>query len=114
MPALDKASQQSRGEAHEAPPGAEELLATSGCWKGQSHFSCTVWPLGGCECPVGGPRTVCIWATLTGVSRLFLERTAERRHEVRRRRGHSGEAHDQNELGVESGMGEVKIHWIYV
>lgn len=43
-----------------------------------------------------------------------MEQIVERRHEVRRRRGYSGEAHDQNELGVELGMSKVKIHWIYV
>lgn len=114
---LDKAIQRSsvaKGEAHEAPSGVEELLATSGCWKGQSHFSSTVWPLGGCACPVGGPRTGCIWATLTGVSGLFLEQTVERRHGVGRRGGHSGEVHDQNELGVELGTSKFKIHWICV
>lgn len=89
-------------------------LERRSCWKGPSHFSLTVWPLGGCGCPVGGPRTVCIWATLPGISGLFLEQIVERRHEVRRRRGHSGEAHDQNELGVALGMSKVKIHWIYV
>lgn len=57
---------------------------------------------------------MCIWATLTGLSRLFLEQIVERRHEVRRMRGYSGEAHDRNELGVELGMSKVKIHWIYV
>lgn len=43
-----------------------------------------------------------------------MEQIVERRHEVRRRRGYSGEAHDQNELGAELGMSKVKIHWIYV
>lgn len=45
------------GEARGAPLRAEELLAV-GCHRGrESHFSFGLWPLVGCPCSRGWPRT---------------------------------------------------------
>jgi hypothetical protein len=39
------------GEAHEAPPLADEQLAVDGCWARESHFPLGMCPLVGSQSP---------------------------------------------------------------